>query len=199
MNDFSENYSFSKWVDETLTKCRQLSAGGSRKTNRTVASITATITIISVILLHFWGAQMGSLGLMIEFSYPGLIRTDSWIRCLEKDPTAHGYGIYSVLEKRDTDKALSHALQHIHSSDDYLWLNASIYLASQDRVEAIPYLIKSIRHTAQYSLNKRIELLEQLSHQQFGKDFSSWKNWYLSTHPAIIPDWESSLGHSPHM
>lgn len=140
---------------------------------------------------------MGTTGMFIEHSYPGLISTSSWIHCLEDDPTAHGYSIYGFLERRRTDAAIEIALEHIKSDDDYLWLNSAIYLGSRDRKEAIPYLIKSIRHTASVSVEDRIRILERLSGKNFGSDFSTWRKWYISNKPQVIPDWESSLGHNP--
>ncbi|MEO0452709.1 MAG: hypothetical protein AAFY98_01060, partial [Verrucomicrobiota bacterium] len=151
----------------------------------------------TLIWMHFFGAQSGSLGMFIEISVPRLISTNSWIRSLEADPTGHGYSIYGFLQKRETDAAIEHALEHIHSDDDYLWLNAATYLGSRGKREAIPYLIKSLRHTASYSIQERIIILERLSGQRFGADFFAWKTWYLSTNPNQIPDWESALGHRP--
>jgi len=153
--------------------------------------------LLVLIVVRFFGAQLGMVGAMVEHFYPGIISTGSWIRCLENDPTAHGYSIYGYLENRETDAALDHALEHIHSDDDYLWLNASTYLASRGRQESIPFLIKALRHTAWRSVDERIKFLEVLTGQRFGNDFTAWKKWYIATDPEIIPDWISGLGHSP--
>lgn len=88
-----------------------------------------SIVIVAAIVLgfatvHFYGAQLGSFGMLVETSAPGFIRTESWIDCLENDPTSHGYSVYGFLEKRKTEKAIDLALEHIYSDDAYLWLNA---------------------------------------------------------------------------
>jgi len=68
-----------------------------------------------------------------------------------------------------------------------------------NRKEAIPLLIKSIRHTALKSQEERIELLNALTDIDHGNNFDAWKEWYMSTNPKYIPDWETSLGHSPQL
>lgn len=162
-----------------------------------IALIGIPLGLVLLFSVHFFGAQMGSLGMFVEHFYPGLIRTKSWIQCLEDDPTAHGYSVYGYLEKRKTDAAVEHALEHIYSGDDYLWLNAATYLGSRGNREAIPYLIKSIRHTASRSVDERVSQLQSLTNQDFGEDFERWRAWYISTSPNVIPDWDDSLGHAP--
>tara|TARA_B110000003_G_scaffold217748_1_gene217304 strand:- start:114 stop:635 length:522 start_codon:yes stop_codon:yes gene_type:complete len=160
-----------------------------------IALIGLSISALAVI--HFFGGQLGGLGMFIEYSNPRLISTSSWVRSLESDPTAHGYSVYNFLEERGTDAAVDLALTHIKSDDPYLWLNAATYLGSRSRNESIPYLIKAIRHTAWRSADERIEMLRKLSRESIDSDFEAWKMWYLSTSPSIIPDWDTSLGHSP--
>ena len=159
--------------------------------------ILVLIALVGLLAVHFYGAQMGGFGVFVERSYPGLISTKSWVRCLEEDPASHGYSVYGYLEKRRTDAAVKHALGHLNSDDAYLWLNAATYLGSRNRKEAIPYLIKSLRHTAWRSVEDRADQLRHLTERSFGNNFDYWKEWYLSTSPEVIPDWDSSLGPSP--
>ena len=159
--------------------------------------VIGAVTVFGIVVVHFHGSKLGILGMAIEMSAPGLIRTESWIASLKDDPTAHGYSVYGFLEERKTDKAIDLALEHIYSDDAYLWLNASTYLGTMQRTESVPLLIKSIRHTARRSKEERIELLTSITGQDYGDDFVSWKEWYLSSDPDFIPDWNSSLGHSP--
>ena len=128
--------------------------------------------------------------------WPRLISTESWVRVLD-DPTADRYNAYTILRRRNTDKAIGRALEHIKEEDDYLWLNAASYLGSRHHFAATPYLIKSIRHTASRSVEDRIADLEVITNKNFGYDFEKWQEWYLSTNPEVIPDWDSSLGHNP--
>jgi len=75
-------------------------------------------------VIHFFGSKLGTVGMLVEMSAPGLIRTESWIEALKTDPTSHGYSIYGFLEDRKTEKGIDLALEHIYSDDPYLWLNA---------------------------------------------------------------------------
>lgn len=159
--------------------------------------ILIPLVLLGMISVHFWGAYLGTIGMAVEHFCPGLIRTNSWVSVLDDDPSAYGYSIYGILEKRRTDAAVEYALEHIHSDDAYLWLNAASYLGSRERKEAIPYLIKAIRHTAWRSVDKRVDHLQHLTGQSLGRDFHAWKKWYMSTSPDVIPDWDESLGHSP--
>lgn len=153
------------------------------------------ISIAVLALVHFRGGQLGMIGSMIEHFYPSLISTNSWIRALESEPTSEGYSVYGYLERRKTDAAVEHALNHIHSEDAYLWLNAATYLGSRNRTEAIPYLIKSIRHTAWRSVSDRTANLSHITGQTFGTNFDDWRLWYETTYPEHQIDWDSSLGH----
>ena len=157
----------------------------------------SVLAVAGLLLLRSFGPQMGVIGMTIEHFCPGLISTASWVRCLEDDPTSHGYGVYGILEGRKTDAAIGHALKHIGSNDAYLWLNAATYLGSRNRSEAIPYLIKSIRHTASRSLDERTAMLAHLTPEAFGDDAEAWREWYLASDPTIVPEWEEDLGSSP--
>jgi hypothetical protein len=161
--------------------------------------IVTTIAGLTLLVVHFFGSKLGTFGMVIEMNAPGLIRLESWLECLEADPTSHGYSIYGFLEERKTEKGIELALEHIYSDDPYLWLNAATYLGSMHRKEAVPLLIKSIRHTAHKSRDERIELLNALTGLNHGDEFEVWKEWYMHTDPEYIPDWDSSLGRSPRL
>ena len=155
-----------------------------------------TLLVTGSVLIHLWGAQLGIVAFLIEFTFPRLISTNSWVRVLDNQ-RADRYSAYGVLQDRKTDKAIPHALVHIHEPDDYLWLNAASYLGSRQRPEAIPYLIKSLRHSAWRSVDERIDSLTKLTGEDFGDDFGKWQEWYLSAAPDVVPDWDASLGHRP--
>jgi hypothetical protein len=78
-------------------------------------------------------------------------------------------------------------------------MNAASYLGSRGHKEAIPYLIKALRHTAWRSDDERVELLRQLTGETFGNSFEDWSNWYRAQPNPIQIDWESSLGHAPRL
>ncbi len=107
------------------------------------------------------------------------------------------YDAYFILANREDPIAIKLALKDIKSEDDYLWLNASHYLGQMKRVEAIPYLIKALRHTAWRDDEKRVIILQELTSQKIGVNFFLWKKWWMDNNPQKVIDWNSSLGRSP--
>lgn len=80
-----------------------------------------------------------------------------------------------------------------------MWLNAAIYLGACNRQEALPYLIKALRHTAWRSDQTTARYLSNLTKLDFGTDFDKWQRWRITAHPRVKFDWESSLGHMPRL
>jgi len=130
---------------------------------------------------------------------PELISDEAWRQSVADDPTAHGYSGYGILQDRKSDVAIEEGLRDIHSEDGYVWMNAASYLGSCGRKEAIPYLIKALRHTAWRSDDERVELLRLLTGETFENSFEDWFKWYDAQPNPIPINWESSLGHSPRL
>lgn len=104
---------------------------------------------------------------------------------------------YSMLTEQRNPIAVEHALKDVKVPDAYLWVNAARYLASLGREEAIPYLIKSLRHTAFRGDDQAVLWLEDLTGEKFGANFGLWQNWWLAENPDSLIDWKSSLGPRP--
>ena len=134
---------------------------------------------------------------MGEHFIPHLISDEAWRQSIANDPTAHGYSGYGFLTSRESDIAIDEGLRDLESEDPYVWVNAASYLGSRGRSEAIPFLIKSLRHTAWRADDERLELLKDLTGQSFGNDFRQWLAWYESQPEQIQIDWTSNLGHQP--
>jgi len=130
---------------------------------------------------------------------PQLITDEAWRRSIAEDPTAHGYSGYGILQDRRSDAAIREGLRDLRSEDGYVWANAASYLGSRGRKEAIPYIIKALRHTAWRSDVERVELLRKLTGETFGNSFEDWFNWYEAQPNPIQIDWESSLGRAPRL
>ncbi len=101
------------------------------------------------------------------------------------------------LASRADPVAVPEALQLLHSSDDYIWVNAAEYLGACHRQEAIPYLIKALRHTAWRSDEETVRYLRTMTGQPFGAEFDKWHAWWTARHPGQPFDWTSSLGLKP--
>jgi hypothetical protein len=134
---------------------------------------------------------------MAEHFAPSLISDEAWRESISRDPTAHGYSGYGILQKRSSDAAIQEGLRDLRSDDAYVWMNAASYLGSRNRPEAVPYLIKALRHTAWRSDDERVKFLRQLTGQSFGSEFEKWRDWYESQPNRADLDWNLSLGHSP--
>jgi hypothetical protein len=134
-----------------------------------------------------------------EHFAPQLISDEAWRQSISEDPTADGYSGYGILQDRRSDVAIPEGLRDLRSEDAYVWMNAASYLGSRGRKEAIPYLIKGLRHTAWRSDEERVDLLRQLTGETFGKSFDDWFKWYEAQPNPIQIDWESSLGHAPRL
>lgn len=122
-----------------------------------------------------------------------------WRRSIAADPSDHGYSGYEILSKRGSDAAIAEALRDLDSTDAYVWINAAAYLGGWGRQEAVPYLIKGLRHTAWRSDAERVKMLQQLTKQTIGNDFDRWRSWYEAEPDAKKIDWNSYLGHAPRL
>jgi hypothetical protein len=134
---------------------------------------------------------------MAEFMAPGLIPTSRLRENLKSSNKDLVVETLAVLTERKDPAALDLAIPLLTRPDDYVWLNAAHYAGSCDRQEAVPYLIKALRHTAFRSDNERVALLQKMTGQDYGNDFGRWQAWWLKEHPDFVLDWDSSLGFAP--
>ena len=104
------------------------------------------------------------------------------------------YDSLKILTQRKDPIAVYRAIEMLQSNDDYKWLNAAIYLGACGRQEAVPYLIKALRHTASHYYDQEAGYLAALTAQNYGTDFEKWKSWWEKTHPDSQMDWNSNLG-----
>jgi len=162
-------------------------------------TIAAVVVISMIGIIVFRQKSILPPSVMGEFTYPGLISDEAWRQSVAENPAAHGYSAYGILQKRGSDIAIEEGLRDLTSEDAYVWVNAASYIGSRGHSEAVPYLIKAIRHTAWRAADERVVLLQQLTRQTFGDDFEQWRRWYESQPDAIDVDWDSSLGSSPRL
>lgn len=105
-------------------------------------------------------------------------------------------GFY-FLAKRGDPVAVPRAVELLQDKDAYIWLNAALYLGACKRPEAVPYLIKALRHTAAGADPDTTRYLRAITGQDFGTDFDRWQQWWLADHPGFSFDWNSQLGDRP--
>lgn len=167
----------------------------SAQTKCMVILVTSAILVLTVI--HFFGAQLGVLGFAADHVLPGIVSSQSYKRAVMHPESNDAYSAYSVLGQRRSEVAHEIALQHLCSTDDYLWMNAAHYLGYIGDPASIPYLIKALRHKAWRANEERRALLVKLTGMDFGTDFAKWQQWWVSQHPDFQIDWDSHLGLQP--
>jgi hypothetical protein len=165
---------------------------GKRK--RRIAEAIAVA--IALVVIHFYGAQLGFIGYTADRYVPGIISSHSYKRAVMFPERNDAYSAYGVLAERRSKVAHQIALQHLNSTDDYLWMNAASYLGAIGEPASVPYLIKALRHSASRADEERSELLYKLTGEDFRTDFAKWQQWWITRHPDFKIDWESDLGPS---
>jgi len=135
----------------------------------------------------------------VESVIPGLIPSDE----LRPNLTSHDNDLkcetLGILTDREDPCALDLAIPLLENGDDYVWLNAAHYVGSCGRIEAVPYLIKALRHSAWRGDADVVGYLRSITGKDFGTDFNRWHEWWISEHPDFQFDWESKLGPIPRL
>jgi hypothetical protein len=162
------------------------------KIKRNIALVA--IGAIGLSVIHFFGAQLGPMGFMADMYLPGVVSSQSYLRAVMHPERDDANSAYGVLAERHSEIARDIALQHLKSSDDYLWMNAAHYLGALGDPASVPYLIKALRHSAWRADDERAKMLLLLTGQSFGTDFAKWQQWWIVGHPDFDINWESHLG-----
>jgi len=146
----------------------------------------AWITPRSVVLSSF-----------IETLWPGAIPARAYAANLgSSNPDLVRESLAHLTDRADP-VAVPRAIELLQSPDDYIWLNAAQYLGACQRQEALPYLIKALRHTAWRSDEATVRRLRALTGQDLGASFEQWQAWWTERNAGQPIDWTSSLGHAP--
>lgn len=72
----------------------------------------------------------------------------------------------------------------LSDSDDYIWFNAALYLGAINDPQAIPYLIKGLKHPAYRAYPEVATDLQALTGQTFALDQSKWIAWWRNANPG---------------
>ncbi len=153
----------------------------------------ATIVVLAVV-----AAAVMSVGRRVQ--QRGIERTSTFVSQLgSSDPGTVIHAMYCLTNREDR-AAVPKAVDLLQSSDDYVWLNAALYLGTCRRTEAVPYLIKALRHTAWRGDAEVLRDLGTLTGEDFGRDFDAWLTWWKQQ-PGYRPDfdWNHHLGPAPRL
>ncbi len=157
-----------------------------------VIAMALCILVIPSIAPHNWFTAG-----LIEHLFGPIIPASGFARNLDSNDNDLVRESLYLLRERGDPVAVPRAIQLLQSPDDYIWLNAALYLGKCGRPEAIPYLIKALRHTASHSYQVEEQYLSEMTGQDFGADFSRWQKWWLAAHLDSKIDWNSHLGPMP--
>src|SRR5689334_16492660 len=103
-------------------------------------AIALAIPVVVVLLvIYFYGAQLGAIGFAADHFFPGIVSSQSYKRAVMHPESNDAYSAYDILGQRRSKLAHGIALQQLSSSDDYLWMNAAQYLACIGDPASIPY------------------------------------------------------------
>jgi hypothetical protein len=159
-----------------------------------VAIVLAACFVVSIV----WIAPRSPfVAGFVEHQFGHVIPASSYARNLDSDDNDLVRESLYFLTQRKDPIAVPKAITLLQSTDDYIWLNAALYLGVCKRSEAVPFLIKALRHTAWHSDSEEAEYLRDITGEDFGSDFSRWQHWWLASHPDSKLDWESHLGPIP--
>jgi HEAT repeat protein len=157
------------------------------------------ILIITILIVLAAGSVAESHDMPMVFCnrlLPSFPSSRALTRNVEDGSGAIVYDSLEILTQRKDPMAVYFEIGMLQSHDDYEWLNAAIYLGACGRQEAVPYLIKALRHTALRSYDQEAGYLRALTSQNYGTDFEKWKSWWEKTNPDSQMDWNSNLGAS---
>jgi len=135
--------------------------------------LVALVALIGAIFIAAWLVSR-SIFLMsfVEHMAPGVVPAGSYARNLDsQDPDLVRESLAHLTDRKDPI-ALTRGVELLQSTDDYIWLNAAHYTGVCGRQEAVPYLIKALRHTAWRADNETAQYLRSLTAQDFGTDFA---------------------------
>jgi hypothetical protein len=161
-----------------------------------LAKILAILSIVILIVVAA-GSTVECYDMPMLFCnrlFPSYPSSRALSRNVENGSGDLAYDSLNILTQRKDPMVVYFEIDMLKSDDDYEWLNAAIYLGACGREEAIPYLIKALRHTALRSHDQEAGYLTALTSQNYGTDFEKWRSWWEKTHPDSQMNWNSHLG-----
>lgn len=164
-----------------------------------IAGVAATAVTLAVLAVVWMAPRSVFLSAFFEQFTPGLVPSSGYANNLKSDDPDLVRESLGFLNSRKDPAGVPNALPLLQSRDDYVWLNAALYTGACGRQEAVPYLIKALRHTAFRADPETVATLTALTGQHFGNDFAKWQAWWIGQHPGQSFDWTSHLGFAPRL
>ena len=119
---------------------------------------------------------------------------ESLVNKLDSSDRGDVFNGYHHLTKRANPAGVNKAIKHLNSDDEYIWLNATLYLGACGEEISVPYLIKALRHPAWRAREEIVEYLKKITGEDFEYDYNRWKSWWDTQNSSVDIDWVSNLG-----
>jgi hypothetical protein len=123
----------------------------------------------------YCAATRTTLGLMLS---GGAVSSSTLVGNLSSSDRDLVMTSLELLKSRNDPAGQQQARALLGSSDDYIWFNAALYLAVINDKQAIPYLIKGLKHPASRAYADVVKNLQALTGQSFGMDQAKWIEWW---------------------
>jgi HEAT repeat protein len=161
---------------------------------RALVISTAAVVALGLVGYAVWSGMTRSetgIGILSEAGFMPTSRLVANLKCADVNVQRESLGALA----RSVDPAgLDAALPLLKSRDAYVWLNAALYVGSLKRPEAVPYLIKGLRHYAWHAHPQIAAQLTAITGQKFGPSYQPWRNWWDATSGQIPFDFDNNLG-----
>jgi hypothetical protein len=89
----------------------------------------------------------------------------------------------NFLQNRNDPAGRQQARKLLNSSNNYISLNAALYLGAINDQQAVPYLIKALKHPASRAYPEVASDLHALTGQNLGMDQAKWIQWWDQKNP----------------
>jgi hypothetical protein len=148
-----------------------------KKTVAIVAGLSGVMCLIGLAVHHF--ATATTMGLLL---FGDQVSSNTLVRDLSNSDRDVVMSGLEILCQRKDRTGQTQARTMLSSSDDYIWFNAALYLGDINDQQAVPYLIKGLKHPASRSYPEVVRELRALTTQTFGEDQVQWIGWWEASH-----------------
>jgi len=140
---------------------------------------------LAILLLIGWLSERAfmrtNLGLMMFGQNVSSTTIVSHLDSTDRDLVMTSLGL---LSDRHDVSGQAKAYQLLNDQDDYIWLNATLYLGSIGDQKAVPHLIRALGHTASRSYQESATHLQAITGQSYGTDQQKWIDWWQAQNPT---------------
>lgn len=184
---FCFKWAVSKYIIPQLSETKEDKASHIR--NAWILALWIVIVILGISVVGYLGyiwSTRTTMGLSVVGG--SAVSSETLVNNLSSEDSELVMTSLNILEKRQDPQGKYKARELLKSEDDYIWFNAAQYLGSIRDEQAVPYLIKGLKHPAWRSLDDVATYLESITSQKFGKDQEKWIAWWQEKCPESAFD-----------